>query len=255
MKNILIGAPIYKREWILPKWIECIENQNYPKENLGFIFELGSNDDATHEILWDWQTKSQFKVFDGEILMKMNHETHPEGHRTWNAEKYYNMVTLRNTLLERATALSDSFDVYFSLDSDILLENPDTLSILVNEMDKGLDVLSPLSYMSPRDTNYPSAMTWDNEFAIRCARRHDLYRIGETFECDVVMAAVMMSKPVFTQARYRWNPQGEDIGFAKHLRELGFKSYAAWSVYCPHIMHRAMLEEYIKMGFDPRKPF
>jgi len=70
MSNILIGLPIYKREWILPYWIEAIERQDFPQENLGFLFNLGPDDEATHEILWEWQSRSpHFKIFDAQIMM------------------------------------------------------------------------------------------------------------------------------------------------------------------------------------------
>jgi hypothetical protein len=255
MKNILIAAPVYDRAWILPTWIEYIEKQNYPKENLGFLFELGPNDDETHQILWDWQlSRPQFKVFDAQIYMKMNHQSHVEGQRMWNAEKYYNMVTLRNNLLERATNLSDSFDYYFSLDTDILLQDKNTINKLVEYADQGKEVLSPLMYMTPYDTNFPSAMSWIDYPGGQAARMHERYVIGTVFEADIVMAAVFMSKDVFTNVRYQWHRQGEDLGFATALKAQNFKSYAAWDIYAPHIMHRSMLEGYIKTGQDGRSP-
>lgn len=253
MTNILIGMPTFKRDWILPKWIECIERQNYPKENLGFIFELGPDDDATHDILWDWQTSTSYKTFDAQIQMEMTHNTHEEGARTWDSIKYVNMVELRNSLLDRATIRSHIYDYYFSLDSDLLLSDPESLNKLV-EAAQGKDVVSPLSYMTPHDTCFPSAMTWD-PLKLNCARHLDQYHIGEIFKADVVMAAVFMSRNVYMTTRYRFHRQGEDIGFAQALNENGFQSYAAWNVYCPHIMHKYMLNDYIIMKEkDPRDP-
>jgi hypothetical protein len=254
-KSILIGCPIYDRAWILPYWIEFIEKQDYPKENLGFIFELGPDDDSTHDLLWEWQNNSpHYKIFDAQIYMRMQHETHPDGTRVWSSDKYYNMVTLRNNLLERATAQSHQFDYYFSLDSDILLEDPLTLSKLVEKaQDSEKHVISPLMYMTPSDTNFPSAMSWVDGPGKRAARKLDQYHVGETFECDIVMAAVFMKKEVYTNARYRWHRQGEDLGFASALSDLSFRSFAAWDIYCPHIMNTQMLRDYLKTGIDGRK--
>lgn len=255
MNDILISMPVYKRDWILPKWIECIENQNYPKHKLGFLFELGPDDDATHDILWDWQTRSSYKIFDAQVQMTITHHVHEERERTWCAEKYINMVELRNSLLERATVFADQFDYYFSLDSDLLLTNPESLNLLVEAAESGKEVLSPLSYMTPHDTDFPSVMTWNDDYKQHCSRHLLDYKIGEVFPADVVMAAVFMSKPVFTTARYRWHRQGEDIGFAKDLFEHGFQSYAAWNIYCPHIMHKYMLDDFMQFNQqDPRDP-
>jgi len=256
MVNILIGAPIFKREWVLPYWFKAIENQNFPKENLGFVFDLGPDDDSTHDLLWGWHmSHPEFRVFDAQIQLDINHFTHEEGHRSWSQMQYYNMVYMRNNLLDRAAALSDQFDFYFSLDSDLLLEDPETLNKLVSyaQEDSTRAVVSPLSYMTPFDTNFPSAMSWIEKPGSNAARKRDEYRVGELFKADVVMAAVFMQKYVFQNVRYQWHRQGEDLGFATALAEMGFESWAAWDIYCPHIMSRQMLSDYIKSGIDPRK--
>jgi hypothetical protein len=254
-KSILIAAPIYKREWVLPHWIEFIEKQDYPKDKIGFMFELGPDDDATHNILFDWQSRStQYRIFDAQIFMGLNHEAHPDGLRIWDSEKYYNMVTLRNNLLERATVIADEFDYYFSLDSDILLEDPQTLNKLVAYAeDKSHHVISPLMYMTPFDVGYPSAMTWVDYPGGRATRLIPADKKGEFFQADIIMAAVFMQKEVFTKVRYAFHRQGEDLGFAAELDRHGFNSFAAWDIYCPHIMNMTMLHSYINSGIDARK--
>lgn len=257
MKSILVGCPVYKREWILPLWLSCLEKQNYPKEDIGLVFELGPDDDETHDLLWQFQVDHpEYKSFDAQVLMTIAHDVHPDGHRVWSTQRYFNMVTLRNNLLERATALADKFDFYFSLDSDILLEDPDTLNKLVAHSEEYPDfgVYSPLMYMTPHDTDYPSAMSWMEQAGSRAARIRDNYKVNEVFEADIVMAAVFMRKEVFTTVRYRYHRQGEDLGFALNLFDANFKSLATWDIYCPHIMHKENLDEYIKSGHDFRKP-
>lgn len=257
MTNILIGMPVFQRAWVLPTWTEAIEKQNFPKENLGFVFNLGPNDDETHDILWTWHERNpEFKVFDAQIQMKINHSAHPDGTRIWGSEQYYNMVFLRNDLLERATVLSNQFDYYFSLDSDIILENPDTLNRLVAyaQEDSKRAAISPLTYMTPFDTNFPSSMTWIDRPGDRAIRDLGRYQIDKLFETDIIMAAVFMQKETFCNIRYQWHRQGEDLGFATALADAGLKSFGAWDIYCPHLMHKQMLDDYISTGIDARKP-
>ncbi len=258
LPNIIIACPVYQRAWILPTWLDMIAKQDYPKENIGFIFELGPDDDETHEILWQFQMDHpEYLLFDGQILMTIAHSAHnAEGWREWSQERYYNMVTMRNNLLERATSLENHFDFYFSLDSDILLEDPQTLRKLVQhaEEEPEGDVFSPLMYMTPMDTNYPSAMTWIDKPGHRATRNLDLYYPGQRFRADIVMAAVFMRKEIFTTCRYQWHRQGEDLGFARSLSDAGYKSYATWDIYCPHIMSEQLFEDYLRQGFDARKP-
>jgi len=258
MAKILIACPVFKREWILPTWLEFIENQDFPKENLGFMFELGDDDEATHDILWDWQcSHPQYHIFDGQIDQRLYHEAHPDGTRQWHSERYETMATLRNSLLERASQMTDRYDYYFSLDSDILLEDPQTLNKLVAHAEaiSDADVLSPLMYMTPFDTDYPSAMTWVDHPGGRAIRDLGEYKIGEVFKADIVMAAVFMKQHVVERVRYRWHPQGEDLGFAAELARMNMSSYCVWDVYCPHIMHSFMLSDYLSTHIDGRKPF
>lgn len=255
-KTILIACPVFDRAWILPHWLKAIEKQDFPLENLGFLFELGPDDDETHDILWDWQSKHpEVIVFDAQIYMGQKHESHPgnEGQRIWGPTKYENMVVLRNNLLERATGLSEKFDYYFSLDSDILLFNPQTLNHLIKHS-QGRDVISPLTFMTQYDCSFPSAMTWRERPGGLAKRDLDLYHRGKIFEADIVMAAVFMQKYVYTKVRYRWHRQGEDLGFAAELHHHNFKSYGVWDIYCPHIMGRTLLNDYIKTGIDGRNP-
>src|SRR5690606_4324621 len=124
LPNILIGCPVYKRANVLPLWFKCIEKQEYPLDHVGFIFELGPDDDETHDILWQFHMDHpELIVFDGQIDDIRVHKNHEEGKRRWGAERYSAMVHFRNSLLERATALQEQFDFYFSLDSDLLLES------------------------------------------------------------------------------------------------------------------------------------
>lgn len=252
--NILISLPIYQRDWILPYWLEAIEKQTVPLENIGFQFELGPNDEATHDILWEWQTKNADKVwcFDAIVNVSEQHSHHVEGQRAWKLEQFLKMASLRNSLLERARLKLGSFDRYFSLDSDIILENPKTLEILASH-DK--DVVSPFMYMTylgedgKPDTRFPNYMLWrgenDRSMSVRGKVGSGLVRN------DVPMAAVMMKPEVVRTCSYRWHRQGEDIGFAQVLDKAGFESYLDFDLYTPHLMHRFQLLDYLKNG-DPR---
>lgn len=250
--RILISLPIYKRDWILPKWLECIENQTIPLTNIGFQFELGPDDDDTHEILWEWQSQHpECFLFDAQINAAEKHSHHLEGQRAWKREEYLKMVTFRNNLLERAAQRLDSFDRYFSLDSDVLLADPQTLEKLSGF---DVDVISPLMYMTFKnnedyDTRFPNSMNWHSTGTKFLARRNTV--TSGLQKLDVPMAAVMMKPDVVDKIRYRWHPQGEDIGFATELFDNQISSYIDYDVYTPHIMHRAQLADYIKNG-DPR---
>jgi hypothetical protein len=242
MDKVLIGCPLYKREWILPDWLESIKRQNYPLKDLGFIFELGPNDEETHKILYDWHNANpEVFCFDTEIKGDEEHDQHPEGKRLWSWNKYHKMVRMRNRILDRVSCIEP--DRYFSLDSDILLEHPDTILNLVNLTEK-LPAVSPLMFMSPHTCEHPNSMFWDMSIGGKAKRDVTRTNMGSIFQSDIIMAAVMMSKPVYKEARYRFHKQGEDLGWSADCAHKGFLLYLASNIYTPHVMHRWMLDDW-----------
>jgi len=250
--KLLISCPVYKRDWILKAWFSCIENQTFPLSDIGFIFELGEDDDETHQILFDWHSSHpEVGLFDARINNKEKHYEHPVGHRAWSYTKYYAMIEFRNNLLELASCYNP--EKYFSLDSDILLENPNTIQALWDLTDRrDIDAVSPLMYMTPKGKGFPSVMSWSNN-SNRANRYLDRYPIGELFESDVIMAAKMMSKSVYKNVRYVFHPQGEDLGWSRECKRLGYRLWSASNIYAPHIMSKADFASYEELG-DSRTP-
>lgn len=250
---ILIGLPIYKRAWILPHWFKAIENQTYPLDDLGFIFECAPDDEETFDALFSWYDQHpEVGVFDVGVSYE-SHQEHPvvdhgkgpvQG-RFWNVQRYVTMMNLRNSLLQRARCIQPR--KYFSLDSDIILEDPTTISKL-DALD--YDVVSPLMYMTPSGTDFPSVMSWTEGPGSRALRLNP-YPIGKVFRADVVMAAKLMSEKVYTTVDYSVHRQGEDLGFSANCARAGFALYCASNVYSCHVMNHKMLEDYLVNG-DPR---
>jgi hypothetical protein len=248
---ILIGLPIYQREWIIHEWFRCIENQTVPLSELGFIFELGDNDEGTHQALWDWHSAHpEVRVFDGVVRTDIKHRHHPEGMRIWPKEDFLKMSTLRNNLLKRVRCLEP--ERYFSLDSDILIEDPYTIEKLCR-LTEIANAASPLCYMWPEGTDYPNMMSWYDHPGGRAQRPVNEYPIGTDFQSDIIMGAVMMSKAVYQSVDYRWHKQGEDLGWSAEATRHNFKLFSATSIYAPHIMHKEQLRLY-KLHGDMRAP-
>lgn len=247
--TIIIGCPVYKRDWVLPFWIDKIEKQNYPKDKIGFIFLVAEDDQETINMLVKWGLScEEYRSFDLICDNEEDHEDHAEGIRKWHPNRYYTMVRIRNKILDKLIAMDKPYDFYFSLDSDILLDDPDTLNKLVdkahNEFTDG--VLSPLCYMSNKSLRFPNMMRWINKPGDKAVRPPMyLKKMGTDFEVDIVMAAVFMPKFVYTQARYQYHINGEDLGFATDLFSKNIKSYSIGTVKCNHIMHRKTLEKYL----------
>lgn len=246
--KILIGGPVYQRDWILGEWFDAIERQTIPLSDLGFIFELGPNDEPTHKVLTEWHAAHpEVQAFDMRVMPKIKHRSHPDGRRIWRARDgdYSRMSKLRNSILERVRCIRP--ERFFSLDSDILLEHPQTLEYLY-ELTKTKDAVSPLSYMFPVDKAYPNIMSWAGVPGLRACRIIGSYPKMSVFKADIIMAAVMMTPKVYDSVNYKDHPQGEDPGWSFECYKAGIELWSASNIYCPHIMHQYMLDDYRKIG-------
>jgi hypothetical protein len=102
--------------------------------------------------------------------------------------------------------------------------------------------------MTPDGTEFPNVMTFIPGHYQSRALRMGNYPIGSTFQADVIMAAVMMSRQVYQQSRYDIHPQGEDLGWAWGCKVQGFKLWSASDIYASHVMREEMLEPYLRDG-------
>jgi hypothetical protein len=244
--KLIIGCPIYKRDWILPLWFAALERQSIPLNKVGFIFETSPDDKKTVSILRLWrQYHPEVPLFEIRERNDIPHYNHEDNSRQWTISKYENMVNLRNSLLSRVRELQPEH--YFSLDSDIILKNPNTLELLMAHVDNGSDAVSPLMFMTPFDTKYPSVMNWKDQKDFRGYRK-DEYPLGTYFKSDIIMAAKMMSKEVYNNVDYEIHSQGEDLGWSKNAALKGYSLYCASYVYAAHIMHENLLPQFQQMG-------
>ena len=244
----MIGTPMYKRGWILPHWIRCLLNQSVSFKDIGFVFEVSPDDTETIESLKAWKRiDKNIPYFEIKIRDDIPHFEHENNGRQWTISKYLNMVSLRNSLLQ--TVRNVQPDYYLSLDSDILLTNPNTIELLIAHIKSGADAVNPLMFMTPFGTMYPSVMNWRTDIPTK-AYREEKYQLGTYFQSDVIMAAKMMNKDVYNNIDYVVHEQGEDVGWSLSCKQQGFKLYSASYIYAPHIMSEVMYKSFLTNGDD-----
>jgi len=244
--KLIIGCPIYKRAWILPLWFAALERQSIPLNKIGFIFETSPDDESTVSMLRLWrQYHPEVPLFEIRERNDISHYDHDNNSRQWTMSKYENMVNLRNSLLSRVREVQPEY--YLSLDSDIILKNQNTLELLIAHIDDGADAVSPLMFMTPFDTKYPSVMDWMDKEQFRGYRKNS-YPLGTYFKSDIIMAAKMMSKKVYNNVDYEVHSQGEDLGWSKNAALNGYSLYCASYMYAAHIMHENLLAQFQQEG-------
>lgn len=249
---------MYKREWALPTWFSCIKSQDWPLSDIGFVFVCSSNDTETIAELEKFRDQNPEALFVDIVFEdSVEHETHSNigySNRNWRRPGAFDrMVTLRNTLLDRVCESSP--DAFFSLDSDIFLTDPTTISKLYKFVSSGNRAANPLIYMS-HGTKHPGTMNWqfgtsDTSFrGLPIAIRNDNFQIGERFKADVIMGAKMMSRDVYRDVRYRHHTQGEDLGWSYECGKLGKELFCLSDLYASHIMSPNMMSLFKSFGDD-----
>lgn len=248
--KLIIGCPIYQRDWIFPYWISCIQAQSVDLSEIGFVFVSSREDINTVNLLTEWRNRHpEVSVFDIVYADDLNHFSHIEGQRHWTISKYENMVNLRNLLLNKVREYQPEY--FLSLDSDILLSNPSTIELLIAHIKDGADAVSPLMFMTPTGYRFPSVMKWVDNPGEK-AHRNCEFPLGTYFESDVIMAAKMMSKKVYNEVDYMIHQQGEDLGWSGECAKKGFKLYSASYIYAIHVMSQAMLQA-VRQNGDERQ--
>lgn len=250
---VLIGCPVYKREWILPHWFEAITKQDYGLENIGFVFLVAPHgDQGTIDLIVEFAAQHpQLKCCDIVPDTSPDHLTHVESgdsrRRNWNQHRYTRMTDFRNRLLDQVIAHDP--DRYFSLDSDILLEDPTSISQLV-EITETRSAAAPLCFMVPPgvdgSTSFPNFMEWANTPGGAAYRPLTAY--GELRQADVIMASVMMNRNAYQNSRYQYHRQGEDLGWSADCAAKGLDLWSASHIYASHVMYREELADYLEYG-------
>jgi hypothetical protein len=216
--RVAVGAPVGDdRAEILPRWLAGLHAQSVRPEVLCGVYSQGAS--AVRSALLD---QSLFTV-----RARATHlPFHPRAQRNddprdpWRAR---HMANLRNEL--RGLFLATDCDVFLSLDTDILLEEPTVVERLCATLSEGWDVACALTYLSPKGaesgcynagylpTDEPRAMSrvWERATQYQATREPPV-------KIDVPMAAYAIRRHAMAMCRYYPHDCGEDIGFADCLK-------------------------------------
>ncbi len=124
MVRVLIHTPVSNRAWVLPQFLDALAAQIVPAGiDIGHRFDINDTQDNSREIIlqFEYPWIQQIVEHPWSPLNLPDHQ--------WNAERYSRMILLRNNALREAKASGAHF--LFSIDSDVILDDPDTLAHLL----------------------------------------------------------------------------------------------------------------------------
>jgi hypothetical protein len=216
--DLVIGAPVLRREWILPRWFQHTEAA-CEKANLAphYLFVCDERDEGTKKIIVD-TTRALNRGC--HIIHVVEQRGIPEVFvRIWDHPRYEWMVYLRNELLKGVRALDP--ELFLSLDTDILLHSDALVSMLDAMRTEEFDGVGGKAFLTPLGSGC-WAPTWAN---LTIEERLERDNRDIVMQVDVIMAIKLMNRKLYNQD-YQFHHQGEDIGFCKAAKKNG--CYLGW---------------------------
>jgi len=202
----VVGCPIQKREWMLPRWFEHTEAALADFDHI-YAFVLDRYEEPLNEVIQAEAQKHNLAWITRHVDEKPR-----EDKRVWGADRYHRMVFLRNQLLELVRLEQPEY--FLSLDSDILLA-PEAVKGMLEGIEEGFDAVGGKAYMTTTTRSHPS-------YANLGRRNDNLRREDSEFlvGVDCIMAIKLMTPKAYN-VDYEWHAKGEDIGWSKAAKKAG----------------------------------
>lgn len=235
--KLIVGAPVARRDWILPRWFDALDKQTRRPDGLCFVHSGGIGD-ATWQQLRAGATRLRVPV-------RIDHDASTPHGRNDN-DRFRTLARIRNRLLDQVADLDA--DLFLSLDTDILLQDPTTIARLERLVTSGdCDIAAPLAFLHP---GAPAAWTpgqtvcWAYNFGFLTGDQ-DPHRSwqrphpsalpwGELVRMHVPMGAWLGNRAAI-DVPYDWHVSGEDLGYAHNARDAGLECIADTSLYACHV--------------------
>lgn len=222
--RVLIGCPVRNRGWVLPRYLRCLRDLDYPQELIQYAFVVNNSSDDTLRILQEFAGQVTSPV-----IIAIKDMDHPKSSER-GAYNIRNLVTLRNILL--SLFLASGCSHLFSVDSDILV-SPESLPRL---MCLNLPVVS---FLVRNDLHLG-----DYGYYNICRLENGHYRPLTNFPRDYVIpvdctgAGYLIQRWVIEDkgVRYHLHLQGEDAGFCDDARSKGIGLWCHTGIECRHLM-------------------
>lgn len=225
---LMVGAPVWKREWIMPRWFEHVEQACLNAAVVPhYVFVTDTfKDDTTLTVM---QEAGRRRRNHDVVHFEQKDRT---DRRDWSPKRYGVMADLRNALLGRVREYNPGF--FLSVDSDILL-HPDAITSMLEETHR-FDAVGGKCYMGP-GRKLPNCGNVDVNGSLKNRTDAD----GAAFKTSVIMALKLM-QPAAYNVDYTPHHKGEDIGWSLACRAAGLSLGWDAKVCSKHVMKREQLD-------------
>jgi hypothetical protein len=218
--RVVVAAPVANRAWALPDYYRHLQAQTRPPDAVALLHSGQRRDDT-------WRAIERCAADYGLLTHRWHDLSHP--HPRHDPARFETLARLRNKLLVCCRVIAGA-DVVISLDTDVMLEDPETIERLLQMLADGWDAASPILWLHPAgEGSWAWNAGWWGTRDLGDTRRPWTRRTtddipwGSVIRVDIPMAAIAMGPRVLAQCRYRWHESGEDLGFGQDLDRLGMR--------------------------------
>lgn len=245
MPRLIVGCPIANRAWAVGHWVDCLARQTRRPDAFAFIH---SGDGDTMTAMWRCLLAHRFDT------VRVQHDARPAHPRHDNA-RFATLAALRNQLLNLVQSMGA--DLFLSLDSDIMLEDPRTIERLCDLVDDGADIAQPVTFLhplAPRTWSPAEQTCWAYNFGWLSGDTGPRARWTRPSPNDLPWGSVMritvpmacwLGNRCAIDCRYEPHESGEDIGYALSLRRAGVECVVDSGLYAPHVWEEGRLREWM----------
>jgi len=215
------------KAFCLPRYLKCIEDLDYPKEDIFLYVHTNNNNDNTEEILFDWVEKNEEKYGRFHFESDLNDIKNITLSNQWTNPHLNTSIKIHDRSLYLARKAN--CDYYFVSECDNFVA-PQTLKVLIGE---NKPIIAPMLLPIPNPnywyhSNFWYAMTsngWYEDhpeyYKIRCFEK-----IG-TFEVPLINSTYLMNldeTPNLWYVSY-YTFSIDFMFFANNCKLLGYKQY------------------------------
>lgn len=243
---VVIGCPIHNRAWLLPEYLEHIENLRIPIDvQAGFLFLLDNCDSETEHIIkecgvWLSKYRPQHRCVitsRGSTEHNYNRGTTQDLHKTWS-----HMAEVRNQWLDDALAHFSGYTHLFSVDSDIMVRESTLERLLKHKQPLVSALVDNSSGMGIfHNVMVEAGGVFRHVGGVELRNNAGLYACGLTGACVLIERRVINSG-----VNYSKGASGEDEGFCVAAKKKGFIPRCDTDHFVPHLMSKQMLSKYLE---------
>ena len=258
--TITISSPVRNRAYILPYYLDYIRKINYDKSKINLFWVINNSTDNSLQILEKFKSKynSEYNRIKIVIMNKSNLIEDNRDKKSRVDAIYNHLAEVRNYICQKSNT-----DYLFSVDSDILILDPEILNKFISYDKDAVSSLiyngylfyktkgnklpihhftNCLNFLHKYDLTGRPIFNHISKYVLLKERKNNLL-----YKVDITGAIYLIKKEVYKNKniRYDFDIEGEDLPWCMCVKREGYKLYCDFNTYSQHVMSEEWLQKFL----------